>query len=103
MSEFRLKPENFDRELRDTLRYEHAFEHADLERAKAIVGDAIEHVERKTGTSSGMGAKHFDTAMKFLHKDHADWKKLPDHKKQHIEDALKKTFSIAEPEEGSET
>lgn len=96
MNDYRLTPDNFDRGLRETLRYKHGFEHTDLERAKGIIGDAIEHVERKTSTSSGMGAHHLDTAMKFLNKDHAGWKKLPEHQKSHIEAALKEHFGIAE-------
>lgn len=99
MNDFRLTPHNFDRTVRDTLRYGHGFEHADLERAKGIMSDAIAHVERKTGTHSGMGAQHLDTAMTFLHKEHADWKKLPERQKQHIETALKEHFGIAEPEQ----
>src|SRR3989344_1412508 len=63
MEKHHLTLDNFDRGLRETLRYKHRFEHADLERAKGIIGDAIEHVEHKTGTSSGMGAHHLDTAM----------------------------------------
>ena len=98
MNEHHLTPDNFDRGLRNTLRFQHGFQHADLERAKGIVSDAIEHIEHKTGTSSGMGAHHLDTAMKFLNKDHAEWKKLPEHQKQHIEEALKEHFGITGPE-----
>jgi len=100
MNEYRLTPHNFDTGgLRNDLRFRHGFEHADLERAKGIIGEAIEHVEHKMGTNSGLGAKHLDTAIKFLNKDHAGWKKLPEHQRQHIETALKKHFNIAEPEE----
>ena len=99
MDNYRLTPHNFDTGgLRNTLRYKHGFEHAELERAKGIIGEAIEHVEHKTGTSSGMGAHHLDTAMKFLNEDHTGWKKIPEHQKQHIETALKEHFGIAEPE-----
>ncbi|OYV63803.1 MAG: hypothetical protein B7X03_00555, partial [Parcubacteria group bacterium 21-58-10] len=70
MNDYRLTPHNFDTGgFRDSLRYGHGFEHADLERAKGIVSDAIAHIEHTTGTSSGMGAKHLDMAMKFLNKD----------------------------------
>ena len=99
MEKHHLTLDNFDRGLRETLRYKHRFEHADLERAKGIIGDAIEHVEHKTGTSSGMGAYHLDTAMKFLNKDHDGWKKLPEHQRQHIEEALKEHFGVVEQEE----
>lgn len=102
MNEHRLTPENFDREIRGTLRYGHGFEHADLERAKGIVTDAIAHVAQKTGTKYGMGAQHLDTALQFLNKRHEGWKKLPEHQKQHIEATLKEHFGITEPEqEGS--
>ena len=97
MNEYRLTPENFDRGFRKTLRYRHGFEHEDLERAKGIISDAIQHVEHKTGTSSGLGARHFDTAMKFLNEEHGGWKKLPEHQRRHIETALKESFGIAEP------
>lgn len=98
MDTHRLTPDNFDNGLRETLRYKHNFDHADIERAKGILSEAIAHVEHKTGTSSGMGANHLDTAMKFLKEDHAGWKKLPEHQRQHIETALKEHFDIAEPE-----
>ncbi len=98
MNEHHLTLGNFDGGLRDTLRYKHGFEHSDLERAKGIIGDAIGHVEHKTGTSSGMGVNHLETAMKFLKEDHAGWKKLPEHQRQHIEDALKEHFDVTEPE-----
>lgn len=99
MNEYRLTPHNFDTGgLRNTLRFGHGFGHEDLERARGIIGDAIEHVEHKTNTSSGMGAHHLDTAMKFLNKDHAVWKKLPEHQKTHIEAALREHFGIAESE-----
>ena len=103
MKEHHLTPDNFDRNegVRHILRYGHGFEHKDLERAKGIIGDAIAHVEHKTGTSSGMGANHLDIAMKFLNKEHAGWKKLPEHQRQHIEAALKENFNITEPEEES--
>ena len=98
MSDTRLTQDNFDRALRETLRYRHGFAHADIERTKGIVGDAIKHIEQKTDTSSGMGAHHLDTAMKFLKKEHAEWKKLPEHQKRHIAAALKEHFGIAEPD-----
>lgn len=101
MNDLRLTPHNFDRTFRATLRYKHGFEHADLERAKGIMSDAIAHVEHKTGTSSGMRAHHLDTAMKFLNKEHEEWKKMPEHQKQHIETALKEHFGVAEPEQKS--
>ena len=96
MSEHRLTPDNFDRSIRPVLRYGSGFEHKDLERAKGIVGDAIEHVEYRTNTSSGMGAHHLDMAMKFLNKEHKEWKKLPEHQKKHIEAALRGHFGISE-------
>lgn len=98
MNEHHLTPDNFDKGFRETLRFKHGFEHADIERAKGIISDAIAHIEHKTGTSSGIGAHHLDTAMKFLKKDHKEWKGLPEHKRQHIEEALKQHFGIAEPE-----
>jgi len=96
MDKHKITPDNFDRGIRNTLRYGHSFEHGDLERAKGIITDAIEHVQHKTGTSSGMGAQHLDTAMKFLNKKHEAWKKLPEHQKRHIETALKEHFGIEE-------
>lgn len=98
MNDYKLTPHNFDKGLRETLRFKHDFGHEDLERAKGIIGDAIAHVEHKTGTSSGMRADHLDTAMKFLNKEHAGWKKLPEHQRQRIEEALKENFGINEPE-----
>ena len=100
MNEHHLTLGNFDRDngVRHILRYGHWFEHADLEHAKEIIGAAIEHVEPKEKTT-GMGADHLDTAMKFLNKDHAGWKALPDFKKQHIEAALKEHFKIPEPKQ----
>lgn len=99
MNDYRLTPDNFDRGLRETLRYAHGFDHDALEKTKEIMSDAIAHVEHKTGTGSGMGAHHLDTAMHFLNKDHKVWKGLPEHQKRHIEDALKEHFKVAEPEE----
>lgn len=102
MNDSRLTPGNFDKKIRNTLRYGHGFGYEDLERAKGIVSDAIEHVERKTNTSSGMGAHHLDIAMKYLKEDPAgkvEWKKVPEHQRAHIEDALKEYFDIKEPEE----
>lgn len=98
MNEHHLTLGNFDKGLRETLRYKHGFEHSDLERAKGIIGDVIEHVEHKTRTSSGMSAHHLDTAMKFLKEDHAGWKKLPEHQRQHIEEALEEHFGVTKPE-----
>lgn len=98
MDEHRLTPENFDRELRGSLRYGHGFEHKDLERAKGILGDAIEHVAQKEKTSRGMAGEHLDTAMKFLNEKHEGWKNLPEHQKSHIETALKEHFGITEEE-----
>ena len=99
MDNYRLTPHNFDRKLRQDLRFGHGFEHQDLERAKGIVSDAIGHIEQKTGTSSGMGAKHLDTAMEFLNEKHEGWKKLPDYQKRHIETALKEHFGVTEPDQ----
>ena len=100
MNEYRLTPHNFDTGgLRNTLRFQHGFEHKDLERAKSIVVDAIAHVEQKEKTNRGMSADHLDTAMKFLNKDHGGWKKLPEHQKTHIEAALREHFGIVESNE----
>lgn len=96
MSDIRLTPHNFDTHLRSALRYKHGFEHADLERAKGIVGDAIEHVEHKYDTKLGMKAEHFDSALEYLHKEHKDWKALSEYKRAHIESALREHFGIEE-------
>jgi len=96
MSDTRLTSHNFDSHLRDTLRYKHGFEHADLERAKRIIGDVVEHVEHKFNTKFGMKAGHFDTALEFLNKEHKEWKALPDFKRAHIESALREHFGIEE-------
>lgn len=96
--ETRLTADNFDREIRETLRYKHNFGHEDLERTKGIMSDVIAHVQDKMDTKRGMGAEHLDTAMKFLKKDHAGWNKLPEHQQRHIETALKEHFGIAEAE-----
>lgn len=60
------------------------------------MNDAIAHIAEKTGTKHGIGAEHFDTVMKYLKKDHADWKKLPEHQREHIETTLKSHLGIAE-------
>ncbi|GEM_PF-3249487 len=96
MSDIRLTPHNFDTHFRNTLRYKHGFEHADLERAKSIMGDVIGHVEHKFDTKLGMKAEHFDAALEFLNKEHKDWKALPDYKRAHIESALREHFGIEE-------
>ena len=105
MNDYRLTPRNFDTGgLRDDLRYKHGFEHADLERAKGIILKAVEHVEHKTNTSSGMSSHHLDTAMKFLNKNHsikAEWRKIPEQQRSHIEAALKEHFNITKPEKGT--
>lgn len=101
MIERRITKEGFDTDLRGRLRFGHGFEHADLERAKGIIGDAIKHIEDKTGTRYGMGAQHLDTAMKYLHKEHEGWRGLSDAKKAHIETALKEHFGIAEEKEAA--
>ncbi|MDE1919330.1 MAG: hypothetical protein KGH56_01390 [Patescibacteria group bacterium] len=102
MNDYLLTPHNFDTGgLRESLRVQHGFEHPDLERAKWIIGDAIKHVERTTGASGGMGARHFDTALEFLNKDHAGWKELPGNQRTHIETALKEHFGIARPDRGA--
>lgn len=100
MNERRLTPANFDNDnsIRHALRYKYDFGHEDLERAKGIISDAIEHVEHKTGTSSGLSGNNLDTAMKFLNKDHEEWKRLPEHKRERITAALKEHFDIVEPE-----
>ena len=101
MSDYRLTPHNFDTGgLRHSLRYVHQFEHADIERAKGVILKAVEHVEHKTGTSSGMGAHHLDMAMKFLNKDPA-WKKIPPTQRTHIETALGDHFGVAEGEKAA--
>ena len=99
MHEHNLTSQNFDRKLRPELRFGHGFDHAELERAKGIMDDVVKHVGEKAKTKYGMGAEHFDIAMKYLHKDHEGWKKLPEHQKEHIETALKDHFGISEPEE----
>ena len=103
MDSYRLTPHNFDTGgLRNSLRFKHEFEHADLERAKGVILKGIEHVEHKAGTTSGMGAHHFDSAMKYFHEDpagKAEWKKIPEHQRAHVEAALKDHFGIAEPEQ----
>ena len=102
MTDYRITPHNFDTGgIRSSLRFQHGFEHADLERAKGIILKAVEHVEHKTNTSHGMDSHHLDTAMKFLNEDHtvkAEWRKIPEHQRAHIEAVLKDHFNIAEPE-----
>lgn|SRR3989344_2150591 len=102
MSDYRLTPHNFDTGgLRSSLRHEHKFEHTDIERAKGVILKAVEHVEHKTNTNSGMGAHHLDMAMNFLNKDPAiksEWKKIPSTQRAHIETALKDHFGVAEAE-----
>ncbi|OGG67669.1 hypothetical protein A3C95_00515 [Candidatus Kaiserbacteria bacterium RIFCSPHIGHO2_02_FULL_56_30] len=95
MSNKRLTPNNFDRSVRHDLRYQHGFDHAELERAKGIMSEAIEHVESKTDTSSGMGSHHYDIAEKFLAK-HKDWKRLPSHQRDAITSSLKFHFGISD-------
>lgn len=96
MNGIRFTPHNFDSSLRDSLRYKHGFEHADLEKAKSILGDAVEHVGHTFDTKLGMKAEHFDTALEFLNKEQKEWKALPDFKRAHIESALREHFGIAE-------
>lgn len=96
MTEQRLTPDNFDRELRGTLRFQHGFEKRDLDRAKSILSDAVGHIEKKMDTHHGMGAQHLDAAMEFLNKKHPGWKDMPEHQKRHIESALKEHFGITE-------
>jgi hypothetical protein len=96
MEEHHLTPDNFDSGLRDTLRYKHGFEHADLERAKGIVGDVHEFLKEKGHTKLGLSKEHFDTTMEFLNKKHVEWKNLSDSKKAHIETALKEHFGLHE-------
>lgn len=84
-------------EFRERLRYgEHKFGHHELERMQGIMGDAIAHIAEKTGTKHGIGTEHVDAVMKYLKEDHADWKKLPDRQKGHIESALKEHLGIAQ-------
>ncbi len=97
MNDHRITPHNFDRTLRETLRYRHGFSHEDLERTKSIVSDAIAHIEKKAGTSRGLGAQHLDMAMKFLREDHPDWKRLSENKQKHIEMALRDHLGETEP------
>jgi len=99
MNERRLTPERFDSHVREKLRYGHGFEHADLERAKGMVSDAISHVEKVHHTSHGMGAEHLDTALKFLKEKHPGWKGWAPHKQAHVEAALKEHFGIEEEKE----
>ncbi len=103
MENYRLTPHNFDTGgLRNSLRFQHGFEHADLERAKEVILKGIEHVEHKTKTTSGMGAHHFDIAMKYYKENpegKAEWKRIPEHQRPHVEAALKEHFDIAEPEQ----
>lgn len=96
MNDIRLTPENFDRDFRRNLFLHHDFEPRDLDRAKEIIGDAIEHVTQKTGTRHSMTAEHLDTALKFLNTEHAGWKKLPEHQRSHLEAALREHFGITE-------
>ena len=101
MNDYKLTPHNFDRGLRETLRYKHDFGHADLERAKDVILKAVEHVEHKTRTNSGMSANHLDTAMKYFKEDptgKAEWKKIPEHQRARVEDALKAHFGLNETE-----
>ena len=103
MDSYRLTPHNFDTGgLRNSLRFQHHFEHADLERAKEVILKGVEHVENKTKTSAGMGAGHFDIAMKYFTKDpegKAAWRKIPEHQRPHVAAALKEHFGITEPEQ----
>ena len=96
MNDIRLTLHHFDSSLRKTLRYKYEFDHKDLERAKGIMSDAIAHVEHKFDTKLGMKAEHLDTAMEFLNKEHAEWRKLPEHQKRDIEATLKGHFGIEE-------
>ena len=104
MEKHHLTPDNFDREggVRHILRYEHSFGHDDLERAKEVVLKGIEHIENKTKTTSGMGAHHFDIAMKYFKEKpegKVESKKIPEHKRPHDEPALKRHYGITEPEQ----
>lgn len=100
MNEKHITVADFDRHIRPVLRYGSGFEHADLERAKGIVSDAIAHVEHKANTKLGMTAGHLDMAMKYLNEEHEGWKDLPDFKKRHIESALRGHFGIQNKIEG---
>lgn len=89
-----LTADNFDRTIREKLRYGHEFGHEDLERAKGIVENAVAHVQDKMDTKRGMAAHHFDTAMDYLHKHDEGWKKLPEHKRAAITATLKSHFGL---------
>lgn len=96
MNNYRLTPDRFDKDLRSTLRYRHEFDHEDLEKAKGIVHDAVEHIAQKMDTKRGMGAEHLDTAMNYLHEEHEGWRKLPEHKKRAIETTLRQHFGMTD-------
>ncbi len=72
----------------------HRFDSAERAHLAGIVTDVVGHIEKKMDTKHGMGAEHFDEAMKFLNKDHEGWKKLPDPQKRAFEAHLKERFGI---------
>ena len=105
MNDYRLTPHSFDTGgLRNSLRFQHGFEHADLERAKGVILKGVEHVEHKTKTSFGGHADHFDIAMRYFKENpegKAEWRKIPEYQRSHIETALKEHLGVSEPEQES--
>jgi len=91
-----LTGENFDGEFRRTLRYSHALEHDDLERVKGIITDAADHLKTEGHTNLGLSKEHLNRTLKFLNDKHHGWKALPEHKRAHIESALKAHFGVEE-------
>ena len=91
---------NFDRRIRPDLRFSHHLNHEQLERAKRIVGEAIAHVEDKKHTT-GLQARHFDTAMDYLDRKHKEWRELSDTQQNHIRESLQDHFGLNEEKEAA--
>lgn len=82
----------FEDNVRRSLRYEHGFDHKDLERVKGLFDASLEHVG-----SNHLTVGNYEKAKKFM-REHEAGKHFSDHQWERVDAAFKKHLGIKEEE-----
>ncbi len=86
-----LTPYGFQNTVRQTLRYQHGFEHSNLERVSGIFNDSL----TKMAGPKALQAGHFDKVLKHM-EDHPEWHHLSERERGAVVSTLKNHLGIKE-------